>query len=99
MSNYKIKNSNSILADIMKGHSHSNYKGQNSKSAWSKKDKKEGRHVDKNTFVCPVCDKGWEYALTSNGYTRKNTLLYSQNILKYKKKRKICRLCKDVSKD
>tara|TARA_R100000781_G_scaffold106407_1_gene70435 strand:- start:310 stop:636 length:327 start_codon:yes stop_codon:yes gene_type:complete len=54
----------------------------------------DGRVTDKRTFVCPKCDRGWEFVIHSTGSSYASCILYSKNIVKYKKQRKICRNCK-----
>ena len=55
----------------------------------------DGRVTDKRTFICPKCDRGWEFVLHSAGSgSYGGCVLYSKNITRYKKQRKLCKNCK-----
>ncbi|GEM_PF-4610155 len=55
----------------------------------------DGRVTDKRTFICPKCDRGWEFVLHSAGSgSYSGCVLYSKNITRYKKQRKLCSNCK-----
>jgi len=84
-----IEIDNSVMADVMLGRKESTeFASQSSR-------KHEARMADKNAFVCPECDRAWEYMLVNSGTGQnKSITLYSKNIVKYKKQRKICNHCR-----
>jgi len=90
MSDYfKIKDDGSVLAAVMLGYKHKTEKVQA---------KKHGRVCDKTTYVCTICDRPWEIMLQSTGQTwKKPVVIYSEDILRYKKKRKTCLHCLKAS--
>ena len=48
----------------------------------------DGRVTDKRTFICPKCDRGWEFVLHSAGSgSYGGCVLYSKNITRYRKQR------------
>ena len=55
----------------------------------------DSRATDRMTFVCPNCDRGWEFLITATGSHRPKhkITLYSTNITKFRKERKICFNC------
>ena len=91
-----IENDDSIMADVMLGRKEkTNFSTQSPK--YSKRHLRihEARVADKNAFVCPECNRAWEYMLANSGTGQnKSITLYSKNIVKYKKQRKICNHCR-----
>lgn len=92
MSNYTPKDDGSVMGAIMTR----SYKVIVPK----KKEQRnfcssDSRATDRMTFICPKCNRGWEFLITATGSNRPKhkITLYSKNITKFRKKRKICFNC------
>ena len=83
-----VENNKSVMTDVMLGkREKTEFKPQTSRM-------NEARVTDRNTYVCPKCNRAWEYLLANSGTGyNKGITLYSKNVSKYKKQRKICNTC------
>ena len=91
MSNF-FEDDGSVLAHIMLGIQNN---GQSPKRH-TEYCKNDGVITDKRVYVCPKCSRGWEFMLTSTGSQRTKThVLYTSNVVKYGKQRKVCKSCLD----
>ena len=94
MSNYIPENDGSLMSNIIfrKDEAKVHRKSKNFQSIDSKL-------TDSKTFIYPECDMGWEFLITNTGRVPINSrhiVIYSENITRYKKQRKICGNCKEV---
>ena len=88
MSNF-FEDDGSVLAHVMLG-----IKNSTPPKKHKEYSRKDGQVADNRIYVCPKCERGWEHLICSTGAERiKDTILYSTNIVKYKKQRKICKNC------
>jgi protein-arginine kinase activator protein McsA len=89
MSNYIPEDDGSVIGGIMAG-----YQNREPLKMHHKNQMRDGKTTDSKTYVCPKCYRAWENLVTSSGTTRcYDTVLYSTNITKYKKQRKLCKSC------
>ena len=91
MSNYIPENDGSLMSNIIfrKDAAKVVRKSKNFQSIDSKL-------TDRKTFICPECDMGWEFLITNTGKVPANSrhiVIFSKNITRYKKQRKICSNC------
>ena len=94
MSNYIPENDGSLMSNIIfrKNAAKVHRKSKNFQSI-------DAKLTDNKTFVCPECDMGWEFLITSAGGETsgsRHIVIYSKNITRYKKQRKICGNCKEA---
>ena len=94
MSNYIPENDGSLMSNIIfrKDDAKVHRKSKNFQSI-------DAKLTDNKTFICPECNMGWEFLLTNTGRVLVNSrhiVIYSKNITRYKKQRKICGNCKDA---
>ena len=89
MSNYIPKDDGSVIGMIITGH-----RQKKPLKSHNRHQMRDGKTTDRKTYVCPKCYRAWENLVTSSGTTRcYDTVLYSTNITKYKKQRKLCKSC------
>lgn len=91
MSDYIPKNDGSLMSNIIfrKDEAKVHRKSKNFQSA-------DAQLTDNKTFICPKCDMGWEHLITNRGRVpadARDIVIYSKNITRYKKQRKICGNC------
>ena len=94
MPNYISENDGSLMSNIIfrKDAAKVHRKSKNFQSI-------DAKLTDNKTFICPECDMGWEFLITNTGRVPANSrhiVIYSKNITRYKKQRKICGNCKEA---
>ena len=94
MSNYIPENDGSLISNIIirKDDAKVHRKSKNFQSI-------DAKLTDNKTFICPKCNMGWEFLITNTGKVPANSrhiVIYSKNITRYKKQRKICGNCKEA---
>ena len=94
MSNYIPKNDGSLMSEIIFRKNDTKVYVSNRKN--NNFQNRDAKITDNKTFICPECDMGWEFLITNAGNVPKDlkrSIIYSENITRYKKQRKICGNC------